>query len=86
MRSGSERRGKATDAAMPELRYVLTQHHLSCLRRTRSSRRTAEVVTEDNRAALRRKMKGVENKEWPGQLPTLPSLETMRAQHVAEEE
>ena len=41
---------------------------------------------EDNRAALRRKMKGVENKDWPGQLATLPSLETMRAQHVAEEE
>jgi len=40
---------------------------------------------EDHRAALRRKMKGVETPEWPSTLPTLPSVEAMRAD-VTEEE
>ncbi|MFZ8906769.1 MAG: nucleolar RNA-binding Nop10p family protein [Poseidonia sp.] len=41
---------------------------------------------EDNRAALRRKMNGVEDKDWPNQLATLPSLATMKADHASEEE
>ena len=41
---------------------------------------------EDNRAALRRKMNGVENADWPSQLATLPSLATMENQHASEEE
>jgi len=40
---------------------------------------------EDHRAALRRKMNGVEENKWPSQLATLPSLEEMKSQ-VAEEE
>ncbi|DAC21198.1 MAG TPA: hypothetical protein D7H91_04600 [Candidatus Poseidoniales archaeon] len=41
---------------------------------------------EDNRAALRRKMKGVEDKDWPSQLATLPSLDEMKQNHPLEEE
>ncbi len=41
---------------------------------------------EDNRAALRRKMNGVEDPNWPSQLATLPSLESMKADHASEEE
>ena len=41
---------------------------------------------EDNRAALRRKMNGVEDKDWPNQLATLPSLANMMADHASEEE
>ena len=41
---------------------------------------------EDHRAALRRKMNGVEEDDWPEQLATLPSLEQMQAQYAAEEE
>lgn len=41
---------------------------------------------EDHRAALRRKMNGVEDDDWPEQLATLPSLEQMLAQHATEEE
>jgi len=41
---------------------------------------------EDNRAALRRKMNGVEDPNWPSQLATLPSLESMKANHASEEE
>ena len=41
---------------------------------------------EDHRAALRRKMNGVEDDDWPEQLATLPSLEQMQAQHATEEE
>jgi rRNA maturation protein Nop10 len=41
---------------------------------------------EDHRAALRRKMNGVEDDDWPEQLATLPSLKQMQAQYVAEEE
>jgi len=40
---------------------------------------------EDHRAALRRKMNGVEENQWPSQLATLPSLEEMKSQ-IAEEE
>lgn len=35
---------------------------------------------EDHRAGLRRKMNGVEEKEWPQSLPTLPSAEAMEVQ------
>ena len=41
---------------------------------------------EDNRAALRRKMNGVEDPDWPSQLATLPSLESMKVDHASEEE
>ncbi|MEL0181547.1 MAG: nucleolar RNA-binding Nop10p family protein [Candidatus Poseidoniales archaeon] len=41
---------------------------------------------EDNRAALRRKMNGVEAPDWPNQLATLPTLEAMNAGHASEEE
>jgi rRNA maturation protein Nop10 len=41
---------------------------------------------EDHRAALRRKMNGVESKAWPSTLPTLPSLEEMRIGSAEEEE
>lgn len=41
---------------------------------------------EDHRAALRRKMNGVEDDDWPEQLATLPSLKQMQAQYAAEEE
>ena len=41
---------------------------------------------EDHRAALRRKMNGVEDDDWPEQLATLPSLEQMQAQYAAEDE
>ena len=41
---------------------------------------------EDHRAALRRKMNGVEDDDWPDQLATLPSLEQMQAQQATEEE
>lgn len=41
---------------------------------------------EDNRASLRRKMNGVEDSDWPSQLATLPSLESMKADHASEEE
>jgi rRNA maturation protein Nop10 len=41
---------------------------------------------EDHRAALRRKMNGVESKAWPSTLPTLPSLEEMHTGSAEEEE
>ena len=41
---------------------------------------------EDNRAALRRKMNGVEEQDWSNQLATLPSLESMKADLTTEEE
>jgi hypothetical protein len=31
-------------------------------------------------------MKGVEQKDWPSQLATLPSLDEMKQNHVLEEE
>jgi len=40
---------------------------------------------EDHRAALRRKMNGVEEATWPSQLATLPSLEDMKTQATEEE-
>ena len=41
---------------------------------------------EDHRAALRRKMNGVDKKDWPEKLASLPSLEQMEAMRVVEEE
>ena len=41
---------------------------------------------EDHRAALRRKMNGVENEDWPSTIPTLPNLATMRSELREEEE
>ena len=41
---------------------------------------------EDHRAALRRKMNGVEESDWHAQLATLPSLEEMKNQVASEEE
>ena len=71
---------------MPELRCVFLSTTCPACGGRAQAAAPLKWSPEDNRAALRRKMKGVEDKDWPGQLATLPSLETMRAQHVAEEE
>lgn len=41
---------------------------------------------EDHRAALRRKMNGVEDAEWAANLATLPHLDELKAKQNAEEE
>ncbi len=41
---------------------------------------------EDHRAALRRKMNGVEDAEWAANLATLPHLDELKVEQNAEEE
>ena len=47
---------------------------------------TLKWSPEDHRAAIRRKMYGVESPEWAAELATLPSLEQMKTEHLKSEE